>query len=103
SGLNPRTASMDSKYKNPDNDEYSTWRNDNATAASGDKKSQYGIQSPFTGKIYYPGDRYWANSKSKIKEWLQAWGSSYQEKDIQDGVIHTSPNGRTTKVKALVL
>lgn len=102
-GLELRTASMDSKYGNPDDDKEGEWRNDNATAASGDEKSAYGIQSPFTGEIYYPGARYWAASKSSMKLWLEGWGSSYVEKDIQDGITHTSKNGTKTTVKALVV
>ena len=102
-GLELRTASMDSKYGNPDNDKDGAWRNDNATAASGDEKSAYGIQSPFTGEIYYPGARYWATSKSNMKLWLEGWGSLYVEQDIEDAIVHSSKKGIKTTVKALVI
>lgn len=102
-GLELRTASMDSKYGNPDSDKDGDWRNDNVTAASGDEKSAYGIQSPFTGKIYYPGARYWATSKSNMMDWLEGWGSSYVEADIGDGLLHTTKKGIKTVVSALVI
>lgn len=102
-GLELRTASMDSKYGNPDGDNDGDWRNDNATAASGDEKSAYGIQSPFTGEIHYPGARYWATSKANMKAWLEGWGPTYVEKDIGDGLSHTSPKGTKTTIKALVI
>lgn len=102
-GLELRSAEMDSKYGNPDNDKDGDWRNDNATAASGDEKSAYGIQSPFTGEIYYPGARYWATSRANMKAWLEGWGSLYIDHDIGDGLVHTSTKGTKTKIKALVL
>ncbi len=102
-GLESRTEKMDSIYKNPDNDPEGRWYGDNITAASGDEKSAYGIQSPFTGKIHYPGSNFWRISKSRMKEALEAWGSAYEEKYIDDGLTITSKDGKVTKVKALVI
>jgi adenine-specific DNA-methyltransferase len=102
-GLEERTESMNSKYSNPDNDIDGDWRNDNSTAASGDEKAAYGIQSPFTGQIYYPGANYWRSSKSSMKEWLEGWGCEYEEQDIGDNVVFTDKKGKRTHIKALVL
>ncbi|MDD2799880.1 MAG: DNA methyltransferase [Methylococcales bacterium] len=102
-GLEKRTDSMNSKYSNPDNDQEGDWRNDNSTAASGDEKAAYGIQSPFTGEMYYPGSRYWNSAKATMKDWLEGWGSEYEEQDIGDNVIFTDKKGKRTHVKALVL
>lgn len=107
-GLEARTQAMDSIYGNPDNDiEGGLWDSGktggNPTAASGDAKAAYGIQSPFTGDMYYPGANYWRSAKSSMKGWLEGWGSKYEEKVIDDGLTHTDKNGKTTNVKALVL
>ena len=83
-GLEPRTEKMDSKYKNPDSDPNGVWRSDNPTAGSGDRRAQYGIQSPFTGEIHYPGNNYWRYPKKKMLAWLNAWGTEYKERYIFD-------------------
>ena len=53
----PRTAEMDAKYKNPDNDR-TLWRTDNAFApgAATHQGMVYAIQHPFTGKMLYPSN-----------------------------------------------
>lgn len=107
-GLEARTQAMDSIYGNPDNDIIGgLWNSGKTggdpTASSGDAKAAYGIQSPFTGEMYYPGEAYWRSAKSSMKAWLEGWGSKYEEKVIDDGVIHTDKNGKSTAVKALVL
>ncbi len=94
-GMLDRTESMDAKYANPDNDPLGDWRYDNPSAPSADTHQGmvYAIQSPFTGQLYYPSEgRCWAFEKPQIKHWLEAWGSKYEEVDLQDG-----------KRKALVL
>lgn len=84
--LMPREQNMDSRYWNPDSDPLGVWKkNGDATVATPTEKDRYGIQSPFTGAIHYPGKRAWLNPKKKMKEWLKAWGSDYVEKDIKDG------------------
>lgn len=98
---------MDSIYGNPDNDPEGLWDSGktggNPTASSGDEKAAYGIQSPFTGEIHYPGSNYWRSAKSSMKNWLEAWGSEYEEKDIGDKLIFTDKSGRQIKIKALIL
>jgi len=107
-GLEARTEAMDSVYDNPDGDLRGKWNcgksGGDPTAASGDAKAAYGIQSPFTGELYYPGDAYWRTAKATMKQWLEEWGSSYVEADIGDGVSITNKSTkRETVVKALVL
>jgi adenine-specific DNA-methyltransferase len=81
-----RTDAMNSKYKNPDNDPQGLWRDDNPTASTKVEKDRYAIQSPFTGALHYPpGSRSWIHPKRDMKKYLEAWGSKYVEKDIDDG------------------
>lgn len=84
-GLLDRTKSMNSKYKNPDNDPDGLWRGDNPTASRRTEKDRYAIQSPFTGALHYPGSNSWRNTKKNMKEYLESWGSKYVEKDLKDG------------------
>lgn len=84
-GLLERDEKMNAKYKNPDNDPLDTWRSDNPIAATPSEKDRYGIQSPFTGDIHYPGAGAWRNPKKNMKAWLEAWGSDYIEADLKDG------------------
>lgn len=84
-GLTERTAEMNAKYSNPDNDPLGDWRNDNATSRDRRDHDRYGIQSPFTGAIHYPGTPSWRLPKSRMKEMLESWGSKYVEEDIKDG------------------
>jgi adenine-specific DNA-methyltransferase len=107
-GLEARTQSMNAIYGNPDGDLTGKWNNGKSggdpTAASGDAKAAYGVQSPFTGELYYPGDAYWRSAKASMKQWLSEWGTEYVEADINDNVIHVDKkSGRKTAVKALVL
>jgi adenine-specific DNA-methyltransferase len=84
-GLTERTAAMNAKYSNPDNDPLGDWRNDNATCRDRRDHDRYGIQSPFTGAMHYPGTPSWRLPKSRMKEMLESWGSKYVEEDIKDG------------------
>lgn len=84
-GLLGRTDSMNSKYSNPDNDPKGAWRDGDATVSQRVDKDRYAIQSPFTGNLHYPGSRAWINPKRSMKKFLEAWGSTYVEKDIKDG------------------
>lgn len=89
-----RTAEMDERYWNPDNDSEGKWKKQGDPSAKDPQKGAvYGIQSPFTGQLYYPPEgRHWGHSKTQMKKWLQEWGLTYQEKDIKDN-----------KVKALLI
>lgn len=84
-GLEDRTEAMNKKYKNPDNDPDGDWRSSDATVATPSERDRYGIQSPFTGEIHYPGSRAWGYPKKSIRKWLEEWGSTYIEMNLNDG------------------
>lgn len=85
-GRLPRTESANRRYKNFDEDPKGRWREHDLSARTSSEKDEYGIQSPFTGAIYYPPGSYaWRFPKRKIKGWLEEWGSRYVEEDIGDG------------------
>ena len=101
-GLTPRTARMDSRYRNPDSDPDGDWRDDNPTSRERRDHDRYGIQSPFTGAIHYPGTPSWRLPRTRMKKVLEQYGSEYVRKDIKDGrakafVIKGSPVPKTPK------
>ncbi len=103
-GLEPRTEKMNSRFSNPDNDPKLDWDDGDATAASGTEKDAYGIQSPFTGEMIYPGTSFWRLPKATMKALLESWGSEYEERDIGDDVFFVNKKTKNkTVVKALVL
>lgn len=86
-----RTASLargdgdNKRYGNLDNDPGGLWREGNLTAKTYSEKDDYGIQSPFTGEVHYPaGHGAWRHPKRNIRQWLEGWGSDYEERDIKD-------------------
>lgn len=86
-----RTASFkrsdedNKRYSNPDKDPGGLWREGNLTAKTYSAKDDYGIQSPFTGEVHYPaGHGAWRHPKRNIKQWLEAWGAEFEERDIGD-------------------
>lgn len=83
--LTPRTDETNAKYTNPDKDPLGRWRNDNPTRREPRDHDKYGMQSPFTGAIHYPGATSWRQPKDTVKKLLQMWGAKYIEKDIGDG------------------
>lgn len=81
-----RAESSNSRYSNPDNDPLDDWREGNLTAPEHRKLTSYGIQSPFTGEVFYPaGSGHWRRAKKDVKAWLERWGSPYEEVDLHDG------------------
>jgi adenine-specific DNA-methyltransferase len=84
-GLETRTDDMNKSYKNPDNDPNDLWASDNPTSRDRRDHDRYGIQSPFTGAIHYPGTPSWRIPRTNMKGFLEAWGSEYELKDIKDG------------------
>ena len=81
----PRTAEMDVKYKNPDNDR-TLWRTDNAFApgAATHQGMVYAIQHPFTGKMLYPANgRCWTFGQDQMLEIMRGW-CGYELRDLND-------------------
>lgn len=81
----PRTADMDSKYKNPDND-VMPWTSSDAFAPDGDTHQGmvYAIQHPFTGAMIYPSDNaHWRYQQKDMLEMMQGW-CPYELKDLDD-------------------
>jgi len=81
----PRTAEMDAKYKNPDND-IAMWRTDNAFApgAVTHQGMVYAIQHPFTGKMLYPANgRCWTFGQDQMLEIMCGW-CDYELRDLND-------------------
>lgn len=85
-GLLERSEKSNARFGNPDQD-VSEWKQGDltGTGASSHRSALYAIQSPFTGVLHYPGEnRCWAFEKKRMKEWLEGWGPSYEERDLGD-------------------
>ena len=81
----PRTAEMDSKYKNPDND-IKPWTSSDAFAADAatHQGMVYAIQHPFTGKLIYPyNGAHWRYGQSEMLSYMQEW-TDYELRDLDD-------------------
>lgn len=81
-----RTAQMDSKYKNPDNDPHGAWRNIVASApnAATHQGMVYAIQNPLTGELAYPPQgRCWSLGQDQMLTAMQQW-CEYELKDLAD-------------------
>ena len=81
----PRTAEMDAKYKNPDND-YTLWRTDNAFApgAATHQGMVYAIQHPFTGEMLYPSNgACWRYQQDQMFDIMNGW-CVYELQDLHD-------------------
>jgi adenine-specific DNA-methyltransferase len=108
-GALPRTSVADARYKNADGDRR-VWKGGDAMGP-GAKTHQgmvYGIQSPFTGEIFYPtSGNCWRSDKRYMKEWLEQWGAKYVERDLNDGEQRSAaiglPPTEIKEVKALVI
>ena len=84
----PRTAEMDERYKNPDND-VRPWKSSDAFAPDsvGHQGMVYGVQHPITGKIMYPPNgRHWSFGQEQVLEIMQGW-APYELRDINDAEI----------------
>ena len=81
----PRTAEMDAKYKNPDND-IMPWTSDNpfAPGAATHQGMVYAIQHPFTGKMIYPSSNAcWRYQQDQMLEIMRGW-CDYELRDLND-------------------
>ena len=105
----PRTAEMDAKYKNPDND-VMAWKSSDAFApgASTHQGMVYGLQHPFTGAIIYPyAGACWRYQQDTMLEIMNGW-TQYVLKDLDDAdkraeICGISPADVRKDVKGLVL
>ena len=105
----PRTADMDSGYKNPDND-VEPWASDNpfAPGAATHQGMVYAVQHPITGTMIYPPvGRCWTFDQAQILEIMQQW-SSYHLQDIGDyeiraNICGVSASSVRRNVRAVVL
>jgi adenine-specific DNA-methyltransferase len=81
-----RTAEMNAKYKNPDNDPRGAWRNIVASApnAATHQGMVYAIQNPLTGQyVYPPQGRCWSLGQNQMLEAMNQW-CEYQLVDLED-------------------
>ena len=105
----PRTAEMDSKYKNPDHD-VMPWTSSDAFAADAatHQGMVYAIQHPFTGQMIYPyNGAHWRYQQDAMLEYMNGW-TSYELKDLDDSEERAKIGGLSESdvrqgVKAIVL
>lgn len=105
----PRTAEMDSRYKNPDND-ILPWKNTDAFAPSAatHQGMVYAIQQPFTGQLLYPANgRCWPLGQEQMLEIMNGW-TEYELRDLHDDsqraiVCGVPAEDIRPEVKAIVL
>ena len=105
----PRTAEMNAKYGNPDND-VAMWRPDNAYApgAATHQGMVYAIQHPFTGEMLYPSNgRCWTFGQEQMLEIMCGW-CPYELKELDDAeqrahICGVSKDEIRDGVKAIVL
>ena len=85
-GLLPRDEVHDDGAPMPDGDPQ-PWTDAPATGsnAKAHKGMVYGIQSPFTGEIFYPpAGSAWRAGQDQNLAWLQGWGCKFVLRDIKD-------------------
>ena len=90
-GMLDRTDAMDAKYTNPDDDPEGNWASSDAAAPQFRKTGTFAIQSPFTGKLYYPSgnpaNNHWRVETREMKKLLEAWGSEYVTLKLDDQCV----------------
>ena len=97
--LLPRTANMDSRYKNPDNDPRGAWTSSDFTARTYSETTDYPIITP-SGRVVCPTkSRSWISSKEEFERlvadnriWFGANGNNVPRKkiflsEVQSGVV----------------
>ena len=96
--LLPRHEGMNCSFRNRDDDPDGDWVAGDPTAREHRANTAYAIQSPFTGSLHYPNGEYafagslpekrahWTGfTKQEAKNFLEQWGSEYEERDLGDG------------------
>jgi adenine-specific DNA-methyltransferase len=87
--LLPRSEEMNSRYLSPDGD-HRLWKPGDLTGRGAEthRGQVYGVQNPFTGEIVYPSaGRCWAAERARVKKLLEAYGSEYVSKQLDDGCV----------------
>ncbi len=97
-GLLPRTAEMNGRYTNPDNDPKGAWQSGDLVASGERSTGHYIITSPTTGKQFdVPQGKHWVYSEENLKELVESGGvyfgvdgNAFPRKkrylsDVQDG------------------
>ena len=101
-GKLPRTAEMNARYKNPDNDPRGPWQSGDLTAKTYSAAYDYPITTP-SGKVISPTNgRSWITSKDRIQEWIKEGKIWFGENgdntprykrylcDMTDGIVPTT-------------
>jgi len=88
-GLLARTEAMNARYTNIDEDLEGDWASSDAAAPEYRRTGTFGIQSPFTGKMFYPSgnpaSNHWRLEAKEMKKLLESWGNEYVYKQLDDG------------------
>ncbi|HCC37002.1 MAG TPA: site-specific DNA-methyltransferase, partial [Treponema sp.] len=97
-GRLPRTAEMNDRYKNPDNDPRGAWQSGDLVASGERSNGHFIVTSPLTGKEFdVPQGKHWVYSEDNMRKlvddnqiWFGADGNSFPRKkrfltDVQDG------------------
>ena len=70
-GMLPRTAAMNARYKNPDNDPRGDWKPGDCVGNGERKNGYYDVVSPLTGKVFnVPRGKHWVYAPDTMKKML---------------------------------
>lgn len=70
-GMFPRTAAMNARYKNPDNDPRGDWKPGDCVGNGERKNGYYDVVSPLTGKVFnVPKGKHWVYAPDTMKKML---------------------------------
>ena len=70
-GMLPRTAAMNARYKNPDNDPRGDWKPGDCVGNGERKNGYYDVVSPLTGKVFnVPKGKHWVYAPDTLKKML---------------------------------
>ena len=70
-GMLPRTAAMNARYKNPDNDPRGDWKPGDCVGNGERKNGYYDVLSPLTGKVFnVPKGKHWVYAPDTMKKML---------------------------------
>lgn len=87
-GLLGRTEAMNARYTNDDEDPDGDWASSDAAAPEYRKTGTFAIQSPFTGKLFYPSGNpdtnHWRLEAKEVKKLIEEWGSPYVYRQLDD-------------------